>query len=159
LRAQGIAAKALLVGDGMMRGEVESRARALAVDQHVAIAGFREDVRPYLSACDVVVVCSLTEALSLAAIEAMAMGKPLVHSDVGGVAELIEAGRTGLLFPAGDTAAMVECLLHLVDREAALKMGRDARGTAESVFGEDQMVSGYERLLSELCESGRATLA
>ena len=153
LRVLGIAAKALLVGDGPLRGEVESHARALAIDRHVAITGFRADVRPYLTACDAVAVCSLTEALSLSAIEAMAMARPLVHSEVGGAAELIDAGRTGLLFPVGDTHALVECLVRVANCEAARQMGAAARGAAESIFGEQRMVDRYEQLLSALCES------
>src|SRR6202171_4966690 len=96
-------------------------------------------------------VCSRTEALSLAAIEAMAMAKPLVHSQVGGATELIEPGRNGLLFPPGDTAALVDCLQRLVDRSTQLMMGRAARVKAEVAFSEKLMVDGYEQLLLEVC--------
>ena len=151
LRHAGCAAKALLIGDGRMRGVVEARARDLGITPEVLITGFREDVRPYLSACNVVCVCSLTEALSLAAIEAMAMAKPLVHSQVGGATELIEPGRNGLLFPAGDTAALVDCLQRLSDRNAQRMMGRGARVKAEIAFSEKLMVDRYEQLLLEVC--------
>lgn len=151
LRHAGFAAKALLIGDGPTRGAVESRARDLGIEHEVLITGFREDVRPYLSACDVVCVCSLTEALSLAAIEAMALAKPLVHSQVGGATELIEPGRNGLLFPAGDTAALVDCLQRLADRNTQQMMGRRARVKAEGAFSEKVMVDRYEQLLLEVC--------
>ena len=154
LRHAGLAAKALLIGDGPTRGTVEARARDLGIERQVLVTGFREDVRPYLSACNVVCVCSLTEALSLAAIEAMAMAKPLVHSQVGGAMELIETGRNGLLFPAGDTAALVDCLQRLADRGTQLMMGRGARVKAELTFSEKVMVDRYEQLLLEVC--GRA---
>jgi len=64
----------------------------------VLITGFPRGREPYLSACNVVCLCSLTEALSLAAIEAMAMARPLVHSQVGGATELIEPGATDCCF-------------------------------------------------------------
>jgi len=152
LRRAGLPAKALLIGDGPTRGVVEARARTLDVEREVTVTGFREDVRPYLAACDVVCLCSLTtEALSLAAIEAMAMAKPLVHSQVGGATELIEPGRNGLLFPRGDTGALVECLSQLTDRDARLAMGRSARAKAEAAFDEEAMIDRYEQLLLEVC--------
>jgi glycosyltransferase involved in cell wall biosynthesis len=151
LRAQGVAAKVLLIGDGATRESVESRARALDLAAHLLITGFRDDVRPFVIACDVTCVCSLTEALSLAAIEAMALSRPVVHSQVGGAAELIEHGRNGLLFPVGDTAALVECLLRLADHARRTAMGRAARETVERRFSERQMVDRYEALLREVC--------
>jgi glycosyltransferase involved in cell wall biosynthesis len=159
LRETGLAAKALLIGDGPTRGALEARARALGVERAVTVTGFREDVRPYLTACDVVCVCSLTEALSLAAIEAMAMGRPLVHSQVGGALELIEPGSNGLLFPRGDTAALVDCLAQLADRPTRLAMGRGARRKAEAAFAEEAMIDRYEELLLEMSGSDRAARA
>jgi glycosyltransferase involved in cell wall biosynthesis len=151
LRARGLAAKALFIGDGATRGEIESRARELGVAQHLQITGFREDIRPPVTACDVMCVCSLTEALSLAAIESMAMGRPVIHSQVGGAAELIESGHNGLLFPVADTAALVDCLVQLSDGNTRAAMARDARRTVESGFSEARMVDRYEQLLREVC--------
>jgi len=74
-----------------------------------------------------------------------------VHSQVGGAAELIEPGRNGLLFPAGDTATLVDCLQRLSDRNAQRMMGRGARVKAEIAFSEKLMVDRYEQLLLEVC--------
>jgi len=156
LRARGIAAKALFIGDGATRAAIEARARALGLEPHLLITGFRDDIRPWVTACDVMCLCSLTEALSLAAIEAMAMARPVVHSQVGGAAELIEPGRNGLLFPSADTAALVDCLLRLSDVEARAAMGRAARCTVEQSFSEDRMIDRYEELLLEVCGRGRS---
>jgi glycosyltransferase involved in cell wall biosynthesis len=154
LRGRGIAARALLIGDGEMRGAVEARARALGIEPHVLIAGLQRDVRPYVSACDVVALCSVTEALSLAALEAMALGKPVVHSDVGGAAEMIVPGANGFLFPPGDTAAFADRLALLADPAVRAPMGRRARETAENLFSEKAMVNRYEQTLRELCAAG-----
>ena len=151
LRQRGIAACALLIGDGVTRASIESRARALGVARHLTITGFREDVRPLLCVCDVICVCSVTEALSLAAIEAMAMARPLIHSQVGGAAELIETGHNGLLFPARDTTALVAGLLRLTDGGTRAAMGVAARRTIESRFTEARMVERYEELLLGVC--------
>jgi len=151
LRARGLAAKALFIGDGATRATIESRARALGLEPHLRITGFRDDIRPLLTVCDVICLCSLTEALSLAAIEAMAMSRPVVHSHVGGAPELIEPGRNGLLFPVEDTAALVDCLLRLADSATRATMGRAARDTVERRFSEGRMIDRYEELLLGVC--------
>ncbi len=66
LRRRGIAARALLIGDGPQRGAIEARARAAGVSADVVITGFQQDVRPFVAACDVLAITSVTEALSLA---------------------------------------------------------------------------------------------
>jgi glycosyltransferase involved in cell wall biosynthesis len=155
LRTLGIPARALLIGDGEMRGAVEARARALGIERHVVVSGLQRDVRAHVAACDAVVLCSLTEALSMAAIEAMALGRPVVHSDVGGAAEMIEPGRNGFLFPVGDTRALVGKLAILANRGDCERMGRAARATAEARFSEKRMVDRYEQVLLDLAQSDR----
>lgn len=150
LRARGIPARALLIGDGETRPAVEARARGAGVAEHVLITGLQSDVRPLLAACDVAVLCSLTETFSIAALEAMALGKPVVHSDIGGAAEMIRPAENGDLFPVGDTRALVARLAALAPPEARSRMGGAARATVEARFGERAMVDRYETLLLEL---------
>jgi glycosyltransferase involved in cell wall biosynthesis len=150
LRRRGVAIRALMIGDGPMRGAVEERARRLGVAEAVTITGFQQEVRPFVAACDAVALTSFTEAFSLAAIEAMAMGKPVVHSEVGGAAEMIRPGRNGFLFPVGDSRALVERLAALSDRAMCERMGARARETVEAQFSERAMVDRYEKLLAEL---------
>lgn len=151
LRNKGIPARVLMIGEGEMRGAVEARARELKVGSSVVITGFQRDVRPYIGACDAVTLCSLTETFSLAAIEAMALRRPVVHSDVGGAAEMIFPGRNGFLFPVGDTRALVEKLAVLADRAVSRSMGHDARAVVEARFSEKTMVDRYEQVLLDLC--------
>jgi glycosyltransferase involved in cell wall biosynthesis len=160
LRARGIPARALFIGDGPERARVEARARALGVADRFVISGFQEDVRPFLSACDVVTLTSFTEAFSLAAIEAMALGRPVVHAEVGGAAEMIHSGHDGWLFPVGDTATLVDRLAALADPVARTRMGENARATVAMRFSEQQMVERYEQVLTELAttRSKRAQL-
>lgn len=152
LRARGVAARALIIGDGPMRTAIESRARALGVETDIVITGFQRDVRPYVTASDAFALCSFTEAFPVAAIEAMSLGKPVVHSDVGGAAEMIVPGRNGFLFPVGDTKQFVEKLVILADRGVCAQMGRHARATVTARFSEKTMVDRYERTLLELCQ-------
>ena len=150
LRRRGIPARALLIGDGPMRGEIEARARVEGVAGDLVITGFQQDVRPFIAACDALAITSTTEALSLAAIEAMALERPVVHSEVGGAAELIQPGRQGFLFPVGDTGALIERLGALADRDARRRMGARARETVEARFAERAMVERYETLFMQL---------
>ncbi len=151
LRARNIPARALLIGDGAMRAQVEARARALGVGSAVDIAGFQADVRPLLGACDAVVLCSTAiETFSLAALEAMALGKPVVQPALGGAAEMTVPGETGYLFPVGDTEALVARLAALADPVARRRLGRQARAAVESRFSEQTMVERYEQALMDL---------
>jgi len=153
LRNLGIPARALMIGDGEMRGAIEARARELKVESDVVITGLQQETRPYIAACDAMALCSFTETFSLAGIEAMAMSKPLVHSDVGGAAEMIVPGRNGFLFPVGDTRALVDKLAILADRVVSGRMGNDARATVETHFSERTMVDRYEQMLLEICRA------
>lgn len=150
LRRRGIRARALMIGDGPLRGAVEERARRLGVAGDVTITGFQQEVRPFVAACDVVALTSFTEAFSLAAIEAMALAKPVVHSEVGGAAEMIRPGRNGFLYPVGDAPALVDRLAMLSDPAARARMGARARDEVEAKFSERAMVERYEKLLLEL---------
>jgi glycosyltransferase involved in cell wall biosynthesis len=151
LRRRAIPAHALLVGDGPLRGAVEARARKLGIADQVVITGLQQDVRPMVGAADAAVLCSTAvETFSLAALEAMALGRPVVHAELGGAAEMIRSGADGWLFPAGDTAALVERLAALADPELRRRMGRSARGRVEARFAEGAMVDRYEAALSEL---------
>lgn len=152
LRHRGIVARALLIGDGEMRPAIEARARELGVADAVVITGFRTDVRPFLAAIDVAVLCSTAvETFSLAALEAMALGKPVVLSEIGGAAEMVLPGHNGFLFPAGDTAALVASLAVLAEPGKAESMGRNAREVVETRFSEAIMVDRYEKVLVDLC--------
>lgn len=147
LRRRGVPARALMIGDGPMRAAVEARARDLEVGNEIVITGFQQDVRPFIAACDAMTLCSTTEAFSLAAIEAMALCRPVVHSEVGGAAEMIFSGRNGFLFPMGNTEALVDRLAILADRTVSSSMGKAARQVVETLFSEKTMVDRYEKLL------------
>ena len=151
---RGLPARALFIGDGPERGAVLAMARKLRVADRVVISGLQEDVRPFLSVCDVVALTSFTEAFSLAAVEAMALARPVVHPEVGGAAEMIHSGQDGWLFPVGDTATLVDRLAVLADPVVRARMGENARATVVQRFSERVMVEAYEQLLIEICATG-----
>jgi glycosyltransferase involved in cell wall biosynthesis len=154
LRKMGIPARALMIGDGAMRPAIEARARSLGLEGDIVITGLQQEVRPYIAACDAVALCSdAVETFSLAALEAMALGRPVVHSHIGGAAEMIQPGENGFLFPVGDTEALVDRLARLSGRADRERMGRKAREMVEARFSERAMVDRYERLLLDLCRT------
>lgn len=151
LHRQGIPARLLMIGDGPMRDVIEARGRELGIDAAFRITGFQQDVRQSIAACDVMALCSLSETFSLAALESMAMGKAVIHSDVGGAKEMIAAGINGELFAPGDTKALVDCLTTLALPGVAEAMGVRARAFVEAHFSEKTMVDRYESLLLDIC--------
>ncbi|MEO8288312.1 MAG: glycosyltransferase [Chloroflexota bacterium] len=101
----------LLVGHGPLQGELEAQAQALGIADRVIFAGFRDDIGNVLGASDVFVLSSLWEGMPLALLEAMAASLPTVATDVGGVAQVLQHGRTGLLVPPADAKALAAALL------------------------------------------------
>ncbi len=91
-------------------------------------AGFQPDIRPWLYACDLVIVPSLREAFGLAALEALALGRPVIASRVGGLPELVQDGASGRLVPPGDAVALAEAVREaLADPEQAGEWGEAGR--------------------------------
>lgn len=150
LRNRGYPVKALLVGAGPTQATVAQYARENRLLEHVIFAGYQQDVRPYTSAIDVGVLCSLYEAAPLAVLEMMSMGLPVVACDVGGTAEIVIPGETGYLFPVGDTDSLVssiEIMSGPLKREA---IGQAASKFVAANFGVDRMLDNYRAFLSEL---------
>jgi glycosyltransferase involved in cell wall biosynthesis len=125
LRALAPGLRYVICGDG---SEAAALARAAeALGGVVRFAGFRRDVAACLAAADIVALPSLHEGLGVAALEAMAAGRAVVASRVGGLAEAVEDGTTGLLVPPGDAATLGVALARLV-RDPALRARLGAAG-------------------------------
>jgi glycosyltransferase involved in cell wall biosynthesis len=118
----------LLVGDGSERGRLESQARELGITGHCLFQPTAADVVPWLSLIDIFVLASATnEALSNALMEAMACGCACIASSVGGNPELVEHGRTGLLFEPNDVGGLARQIARLAaDRSLAAALARRA---------------------------------
>lgn len=113
--------------------------------------GHRDDVQDLLAAMDIFVLSSTSEGFSIATIEAMAAGKACVVTRSGGPEEIIEDGRTGLLVAAGDSHALADGLLRMLESPAeSAAMAEQARVAVEQRFSVRKMVSSYEDLYCEL---------
>ncbi len=105
----------VLVGDGPLREELEGLVAKLGIDGRVVFAGYQSDVTPYLQLMDVFILPSIErEGLGIAIIEAMALAKPVVASRLGGITEVVDDGRTGLLVPPGDSDALTAAIKRLL---------------------------------------------
>ncbi len=154
LRQAGLGARAVLVGDGLMRAQIEARRDALGLRDAVSLCGFQQDVRPFVAACDVMALTSHAETFPIATLEYMALGKPLVASNVGGLAEQVRDGYNGVLYPAGDITALVDGLTRLTDAGVRAEMAKSARAEVVARFSLGAMIDRFEHTLLGL--AGRA---
>jgi L-malate glycosyltransferase len=136
-----------IVGDGPRRGELEGLVAATGLQDHVTFLGHREDVPALLTAADIYVLPSRSEAFPNGAIEAMAAGLPVVANAVGGLLDLIEDGRTGLLAAPGDAEHLAGAMRRLItDRPLAARIGEAARAQVTQRYSFERMVQAFEDL-------------
>jgi glycosyltransferase involved in cell wall biosynthesis len=146
----------VIAGDGPRAAELRTLAATLGVETQVTFLGHREDVPALLAAADVFVLPSRSEAFPNGAVEAMAAGVPVIASRVGGLVDLVDDGRTGLLVTPDDPAALAAALESLVLSPArAAALGASAREEVSRRYSFDRMVRGFEDLyLSHLQTAG-----
>jgi glycosyltransferase involved in cell wall biosynthesis len=118
----------LVLGEGRERKRLEDQVVRLKMRNHVIFAGFKDDVRPWIQACDVMANPSLTEGVPNVLLEAMALGTPVVATRVGGVPDLVQHGESGLLVPPADPSALASAIhdVHANPPEA-LRLARNAQ--------------------------------
>jgi glycosyltransferase involved in cell wall biosynthesis len=151
LRSQGTPAKGLFIGDGPERPAIEAQVTALGLREHIVITGLQRDVRPYIGCCDVMTLVShAVETFSLAALESMALGKPLVMTDIGGASEQVLHGQTGFLFERGDINALTTHLRSLASRTLQSRMGSAAQRRVRQLFTLDAMTTGFTEQMVRL---------
>ena len=142
-------------GDDLYLASLKRLAARLGLGDRLVFAGLRQDVPSLLAASTAAVMPSLNEALSNALLESMAAGLPTVATRVGGTAEALTDGATGLLVPPDDALALAAALGRLLDDPAmAAALGRAARVTIEQRFSLAAMVAATERLYIELLRQG-----
>jgi glycosyltransferase involved in cell wall biosynthesis len=140
--------RGLVAGDGPERERLE---RLVAGLDGVDLLGSRGDVPDLISACDAAALLSEAEALPMSILEAMALGRPVVTSDVGGAGEAVADGETGTVVPPGDMPAAAAALAALAaDPDRARAMGERGRARQRERFDGEAMVDGYWRALEEV---------
>ncbi len=148
----------LIVGEGMSgtRSRYASALRAMVValdlGGRVVFAGFRREIPEVLAASDLLVhAATRPESFGLVLCEAMAAGRPVIATDIGGAREVVVPGETGWLVPPGDPVALARAVLSLLgDVERRRAMGQAAERRARTYFEARRMVAQFERVLDEL---------
>lgn len=149
----GLAATAVLVGDGPERGRLEALARTLGVADRLVITGWTGDARSHLTSFAVFCLPSRsgTESFPLSVVEAMLAGLPVVATGVGSVTEAVLDGETGLIVPMDDPAALGAALGRVLDDpDLRREMGCRGRRRALDHFTADHMVQQFEQLFQEV---------
>ncbi len=140
-------ARLLVIGRGELEVALKEQVEQLAIGANVHFLGMRQDVPRLLSLLDVFVLPSLSEGLSLALLEAMASGKPVVATLVGGNPELIDHGRTGFLVQPEDAKDLAANLMKLLSDPGMMQQfGRQAPERVRQHFSMGQMVDQYRDL-------------
>ena len=143
-------AQFIIAGDGPRRQELEARAESHGIASRVQFIGHASNVPDLLASSDLFVLASRSEAFPNSVLEAMATALPIVATRVGGIVELIENQRTGVLVPPDDPRALGHAILDLIQwRSHAVRLGRAARAQVEAHYSWDRMIASFEHLYLE----------
>ncbi len=141
-------------GDGPLREDLDTLARTPNIEDRCLLPGFIDDVPEFLADLDVFVLSSRLEGHPMVLLEAMAMGLPVIATDIAGVGDTVTDGVDGRLIPVGDVPAMANALGELIrDQSMARRFGQNARKKIEREYTVEQMVRRttlvYEEILAE----------
>jgi glycosyltransferase involved in cell wall biosynthesis len=140
-----------IVGAGACERELRKRADALGVAARTHFLGFRRDACDIIAHCDALVIPSLHEGLPYTLLEAMALGTPVIASRVGGLAEVLEDGVTGLLFAPRDAAALAGAIRRLIaDPALRTRLGAEAQRVQRAKYSLEAMASSYLDVYKEV---------
>jgi glycosyltransferase involved in cell wall biosynthesis len=143
-------ARLLVVGEGSLLTELAWQARELGIERRVVFTGRRDDIPAVTAALDVAVLPSYREAQGMVILEAMALSRPVVATNVGGIPEMIEDGVSGLLVPPHDPDALAAAIVQLlVDHPYADTIGRKGHDVAHERFSIEFMVRAIEDIYDE----------
>ena len=141
----------VIVGDGVLRSDIEAYAENLALRDQVIFTGWRRDLPRIYADLDALVISSNNEGTPVSAIEAMASGCPVVATRVGGLPDIVRNGETGYLVPAKQPQALATAILKLIaNPQTAEQMGQSGRLSVRETFSVNRLVCDTEDLYKEL---------
>jgi glycosyltransferase involved in cell wall biosynthesis len=142
-------ARFLIVGEGPIEKHIREWVKELSLENEVIFTGFREDINEVLASLDILVMSSVAEGVPQVISQALAMGKGVVASSVGGIPELIRNGSTGLLVPPEDGRSIAEaCLKLLGDKSLIRRLGQAGKKLIEEKFSLEAMLDKIEQIYS-----------
>jgi len=138
----------VFVGDGPLRGSFEKFVRDKKLERNIIFTGYRRDILRIFALCDIIAVPSLFEGMPNIILEAMALKKPVVGTDIPEIAELVEDGKNGLLVPVKNNSKVIaEKIITLLQGPGPRRsMGEKGYNTVMEKFSLDKMVKGYEEI-------------
>ena len=149
----------LIIGDGELRTYLEQKSREFGLESRVIFMGFQHDLVKIYAGLDIVILSSFNEGLPVALIEAMAAGKPVISTNVGGVGDLILDGDNGLLVPSNDPTALAEAILYMLRHpEHRRIMGDAGRKKAYPQFDKNRLLNDIDKLYRNLINVKRINL-
>ena len=135
-----------MVGDGPLMGDISQRMHSAGLADHLWLPGGRGDIAAVLRATQCFVLPSLSEGTSCTLQEAMATGLPIVATQVGGNADLLEGGRCGTLVPSGDAAALANAIMRHYAEDQRSTQARAAQQSVQQRYGLPVIISRYRHL-------------
>jgi glycosyltransferase involved in cell wall biosynthesis len=142
----------VFAGDGPQRQNITNKIKNSGLSDRVFLLGLRKDIPNILKSIDVFVLPTLQEALGTSFIEAMAMGKPVIGTDVGGVSEVIKDGLNGYLAEPNNPHALADAVIRMLrDKEKAKIMGMEGRKIVEQNYTVEKMCEKMYALYASLC--------
>lgn len=144
----------LLAGDGSERRAIENQVRDLAITENVHLLGYRRDAIALLEALDIYVLPSLLEGFPRSVLEAMALGKPVVVTDIGGSRETVRHGASGWVVPPRDSRELARAICRLLESSGLRRsLGAEGRRAVEQRFSARVIAETHERLYRELLQA------
>lgn len=143
-------ARMLIVGDGKDREALLALAETLEISERVCFENFAPNIRPMMSACDVVLIPSQKEGFGLVAVNAMALERPVVATNIGGLPDIVQDNETGILTPPNDPQAISQALSELLSNPTQMqRMGKLGRKRAEENFDLNRQIELVLEVLKE----------
>jgi glycosyltransferase involved in cell wall biosynthesis len=140
----------LAIGDGPLRERLTDHAKSLGIEKNIRFTGFKTCIAELLQIMDVYVCTSISEGLSLSILEAMAAGKPVIATNVGGNPEIIAHGDNGFLVPAKSAAELSAGLIMMLrDKQLAKRLGVKGQQNVQEKFSREEMINKYQRLYDD----------
>jgi len=143
--------KFIIVGDGELRQELENYARQIGIQDSVIFTGWRRDLEKIYAGLDIVCLTSLNEGTPVSLIEAMAAAKPVISTDVGGVKDIVEHEKNGLLVASGNIDEYADAVIKLIKNpDMRLNMGAYGRESVREKFSKDRLIEDMKKLYTKL---------
>ena len=145
-------ARFFIIGEGELRADLQALSASLGISRALTFTGFRKDVGAFYNIADLFVMSSVQEGLGTAMVDALALGKPVVAANAGGIPEIIKDGETGCLVDAANPQALAQGIIRmLTNKDQAQRMALRGRAVVKEQFSIDAMVENnlavYHQLL------------